>query len=306
MKKLTLNKIFALLLVFVFAFAVTACSKDNTPPLTEQTKEPVVADEFYISDGYVIEKTGKMNPDMADHALTVFDFVRETYFSDNKVYFAMIPDKHSFASGDKASYDEFFSYMTEGMPYATAVEIYDLLELSDYYKTDPHWKQECITDVAQRINSTMGSKSFSDIGLTTIEKPYVGVYKDRTDIGDITDTMVYLSNDEINALTVEGANAVYDHKKFDGDDPYEFYLSGNQAVVKIKNANASQDKRLVVFRDSFACSIAPLLCKGYGEVIFVDLRYIMSDYIGEQVNFEGADVLFLYSTLLLNNSFSIK
>lgn len=308
MNNIIIKRFLAVFVALVLLFSISGCNKkpEEKPKPTEPSKVEVTKDEFYISEGYVVEKTQPMNESMAEHAVTVFDFVRETYFTNNYIYFAMIPDKHSFAGDKKADYDEFFSYMKGQMPYATAIEIYDLLELSDYYKTDPHWKQECLIDVAQRINSAMGAESFSDVGLTAIEKPYIGVYKDRTDIGDITDTMSYLSNDEINALTVEGADAVYDFKKFDSKDPYEFFLSGNQAVVTVKNASAPQDKRLVVFRDSFACSLAPLLCKGYGEVVFVDLRYIMSDYVGEYVDFEGADILFLYSTLLLNNSFSIK
>ena len=306
MKYRFMKRTLALLLCFVLVFAATGCSKKASTEPTEDSKVDTPVDEFYIYEGYVIEKTSAMNPDMADHALEVFDFVRETYFTDNKIYFTMIPDKHSLMDGQKAEYDEFFSYMADGMSYATSIDIYDLLTLADYYKTDPHWNQEYITDVAQRINSAMGAESFDDFDSNVLESPYVGVYKNRTDIGDISDTMSYLTNDVINALTVEGADAVYDLAKFDSDDPYEFFLSGNQSVVTVKNSSAPKDKRLVVFRDSFACSLAPLLCKGYGEVVFVDLRYIMSDYIGDYVNFEGADILFIYSTLLLNNSFSIK
>ena len=64
--------------------------------------------------------------------------------------------------------------------------------------------------------------------------------------------------------------------------------------------------RLIIFRDSFASSITPLMIEAYSEIVLVDLRYISSDMIGEYVDFENVDVLFMYSTSMLNNSFAMK
>ena len=52
--------------------------------------------------------------------------------------------------------------------------------------------------------------------------------------------------------------------------------------------------------------MVPLLVNDYAKVTLVDLRYIRSDYLGQFLDFHGQDVLFLYSTLLLNNSAAIK
>ena len=103
-----------------------------------------------------------------------------------------------------------------------------------------------------------------------------------------------------------GADAVYDMKKATGRDPYEMFLSGNQPVITIENPLNDSGKRLVIFRDSFGSSLAPLLIEAYSEIVLVDLRYISSDKLGEYVGFEGADVLFLYSTTMLNNSLGMK
>ena len=82
--------------------------------------------------------------------------------------------------------------------------------------------------------------------------------------------------------------------------------SGNQSVVTVRNEKNTSGKRLIIFRDSFGSSIAPLFLEAYTEIVLVDLRYIPSAYLGEFVDFKGADVLFLYSTLLLNNSLSLR
>ena len=77
-------------------------------------------------------------------------------------------------------------------------------------------------------------------------------------------------------------------------------------MVNIRNPKNPDGKRLIIFRDSFGSSIAPLLAEGYSEIVLVDLRYINSEILGEYVDFENADVLFLYSTILLNNSLAMK
>ena len=84
------------------------------------------------------------------------------------------------------------------------------------------------------------------------------------------------------------------------------YLSGARSLLTIENPNAATGRELILFRDSFGSSIAPLLVSDYAKVTLVDLRYIQSDYLGQFLTFSGQDVLFLYSTLVLNSSAAIK
>ena len=97
-----------------------------------------------------------------------------------------------------------------------------------------------------------------------------------------------------------------DGKKAAVRDPYELFLSGSLSLITIKNPNARTDKRLVMFRDSFGSSIAPLLISGYAQIDLVDIRYIHPDHLGQFIDFEGCDVLFLYSSLVLNHSDTLK
>ena len=74
----------------------------------------------------------------------------------------------------------------------------------------------------------------------------------------------------------------------------------------IDNPAAATDRELVVFRDSFGSSLVPLLVEGYARVTLIDIRYVNSAYLGNFVDFHGQDVLFLYSTLLLNDSLALR
>ena len=94
--------------------------------------------------------------------------------------------------------------------------------------------------------------------------------------------------------------------KLDSKDLYDVFLSGAKSLLTIENPNAATDKELIVFRDSFGSSIVPLLVKDYAKVTLVDLRYIHMSMLKNFIQFKGQDVLLLYSTLVLNNSSTIK
>ena len=265
---------------------------------------------LYEAEGYLSKIEYPMNTQMVDHAVQVFKEIQEIYLDDNDVYLAVIPDKNRFLASENGylsmDYDKFSEYVSTELSDMTYIEIADELELSDYYKTDSHWKQECIVDVAKKLGQAMGADISGEYELKRLEKPFHGVYVGQSALKSEPDTICYLENDIIRRLTVEGADAIYDMKKAKGRDPYEMFLSGNQPVITIRNENASDGKRLVMFRDSFGSSIAPLLCEGYAEVVLIDLRYISSDLLGDYVDFENAEVLFMYSTTLLNQSLAIK
>lgn len=84
-------------------------------------------------------------------------------------------------------------------------------------------------------------------------------------------------------------------------------LGGARSIIRITNPNAAKERRLIVFRDSFGSSIAPLLAAGYSEITLVDIRYISPSSLGKLIDFTKADdALFLYSASVINNSETIK
>ena len=53
-----------------------------------------------------------------------------------------------------------------------------------------------------------------------------------------------------------------------------FFLGGSKSLISIENPNAKTDRELVMFRDSFGSSIAPLLAEDYAKITLVDIRYL--------------------------------
>lgn len=252
-----------------------------------------------------------MNISMLEYANDRFENI--SIPEETKVYFAIVPDKNRYLAQEKnhlsLDYEALTTHMIEAMPWAKYIEVADLLELDDYYYTDTHWRQERIVDVAERLVKSMDSAGKSKSWDYTMVDPdisFFGVLAGQAARNVTPDKMYYLTNETIDAMTVEGANAVYDMEKALGRDAYEMYLSGNQPVITIKNPTIHNGKRLIMFRDSFGSAIAPILAQEYSETILVDLRYVPSEQAKELVEYHNADVLFLYSTLLLNNSLAIK
>ncbi len=264
------------------------------------------SDELFLQKGHISKIEYPLSEEMLDHAASLFGKIREKHFPENRVYVGVIPDKNRYLETLKFDYGALERSMQEKMPYGTFLSIAKNLSLDDYYFTDSHWRQERIASLAVKMGKEMGVEIPTEYRENTLDIPFYGVYKGQLSLPKKPDTIRYLTNDVIDSFTVEGASAVYDFEKAQGKDPYEFFLSGNQPLVKIKNPKNPEGKRLVVFRDSYASSLMPLLAQGYSEVTMVDLRYMNSLLLEKFVSFENADILFLYSTSILNHANSMK
>ena len=145
----------------------------------------------------------------------------------------------------------------------------------------------------------------------TLDRPYYGVYYGYAALPMEPDHLTYLTSDLLDACTVYNyetgkTGPIYDLAKGAGKDPYELFLSGSVSLLTIENPNADTDRELVIFRDSFGSSLAPLLVPGYVKVTLADIRYLPSSQMGKYLTFTDQDVLFLYSAPVLNNSETLK
>ena len=208
-------------------------------------------------------------------------------------------------------YQLFFEQMQKEMPYAQYIDITELLSIEDYYKTDVHWRQECLLDVAKKIGNVMECSVAENYEMKTLDNLFYGVYFGQSAINLPGESLHYLSNDTMELCTVynyetKQTMGMYNLEKARGNDPYELFLSGPVSLLKIENPVADTEKELIVFRDSFGSSLIPLLAEGYKTITLIDIRYIQSDFLVNFVDFTGKDVLFLYSSVVLNNSETFK
>ena len=273
--------------------------------------------DIYVADGYAVKMEYPLKEESIKNAGMRFRKLYEKYLKDSggNIYLSLIPDKNYFLAESShhlsMDYEKFFSMMREEMPYAQYIDITQLLNEQDYYKTDVHWRQENIVDAAEKIAGEMGITLSGEYEVKTLEEDFYGVYFGQSALNLPGESLSYLTNDQIEQCEVfnyenNEKTGVYDLKKAEGDDLYEIFLSGPVSLLKIENPNAITEKELIVLRDSFGSSLVPLLAEGYRSVTLIDIRYMQSDFLSNFVDFTGKDVLFLYSSIVLNNSETFK
>ena len=271
--------------------------------------------DIYLHDGYAAKQEYPLNIDSVNHALERFNRIYDKYLEGSKVYMTVVPDK-GYYLGEQAGrlamdYEALFDLMEAGMPWAQHIDLTNSLSLTDYYRTDTHWRQENLFRPARTICEALGVRAPEQIRATVLDRPFYGVYYGQAALPMEPDILAILELDYLKDCTVydhETGNhgSVYDLSKLDSRDLYDVYLSGARALLSIDNPNGREGKELLVFRDSFGSSMVPLLIQDYSKVTLVDTRYISSDLLDQFIDFHGQDVLFLYSTLILNSSSAIK
>lgn len=272
---------------------------------------------IYMADGYAAQLEYPLDGASVDHALERFGKLYETYLTDSKVYMALVPDKGYYLAEDSGhpamDYEAMFALFREGMPWAEQIDLRDVLTLQDYYRTDTHWRQENLLDAAGALCDAMGVKKpeAANFTLQTLEKPFYGVYYGQAALPMEPEKLSYLDSHWLQNCTVYDyesgkTGAVYDMTKAEGKDLYEIFLSGPRSLLTVENPAGIPGKELIVFRDSFGSAMVPLIMEDYARVTLVDIRYIQMDVLERFVDFHGQDALLLYSTLVLNNSETIK
>ena len=269
---------------------------------------------IYVADGYAAQLEYPYDAASIDRAVSRFRYVYDNYLTDCNVFLTVVPDKGYYLAEENGypamDYEAMFADLQTGMPWAEFIDLTDTLTLDSYYRTDTHWRQEAILPAAEKIAEALGV-TVGEFTEKNLETPFYGVYCGQSALNLKPDEIRVMEADWMADCKVFDAESnswgeIYDLPKLEGQDPYEVYLSGSRSLLTIENPNAATDRELIIFRDSFGSSVAPLLVKDYARVTLVDIRYMSPTMLGNFIEFGGQDVLFLYSTLVLNNSETIK
>lgn len=265
-------------------------------------------------DGNYVQAPEPLDSRSVERFAQKLQAVRDAYLASSaNVYYSMIPDKSYYAKERVQAYldhDAIMEQLRPLLPGWTEIDIADLLTLDSFLKTDNHWKQECILPVAQRIAQELGFDVNAGEFTQHSRDGFVGSY------GSFVEAIAPESISWMQSQWTDEAicdnfqypdrTKVYDESLVDTISAYDLFLGGQTPLVTVTVPNSGSDRHLIVFRDSFGASLAPLLLSGYGKVTLVDLRYMAADLLPQFVNADGADVLFLFCDRVANNSNLLK
>lgn len=268
--------------------------------------------DLYVYNNYIVKQLYPLSENSVSRLTDKIDFIKNNYLKNNNIYFSIVPDKNYFISNGnlKLDYAKMENMMKTNLNYAHYINIFDLLSLDNYYKTDTHWKQETLIGVAEKFASEMNF-TMSDNYKVEKAADFLGVYAGQLPIKNGYESINILVNDSTKNSKVYNyennkMTNVYDFTKKDSIDKYDIYLSGAVPLITITNDGALNERELIVFRDSYGSSLVPLFISGYKKITVVDTRYISPKILEQYIYFNNQDVLFLYSTLLINDSSSLK
>jgi hypothetical protein len=238
--------------------------------------------------------------------------------SEQNVYAAFVPDKSIYAGKWMPGFDENLArrIFAEELPDLTQIDLAGALTGEDFYRTDLHWSQTQLAGVMDALGAGMGfippvrmafappdradevqtAGQFLGVYAGQLAMPMPPDYLTYVPLTDASVRVTYL--DPASGVMIEGP--LYDFSALSGGDPYNFFLKGPQPLIVLETSHNGRE--LILFRDSFGSSLAPLFLGPYSKVTLIDLRYIDSRILDQHVTFPpGADVLFLYSSQVLNN-----
>lgn len=271
------------------------------------------SNKIYKYEEKLIEQIYPLNEKSVLNITNKINEIKDRYINgSNKVYYTIVPDKNYFINKGnlKLDYKKMENIINEELKWAKYIDIFNCLDLSSYYSTDSHWKQEKLHKVVDNIANKMNLKieeKYQENKITDFK----GVYAGQFPINTQSDELKILTNETIENCKVYNyetnkTTKLYDIEKLKALDKYDIYLSGATPLLTIENPKNDINEELIVFRDSYGSSLIPLLVSTYKKITVIDTRYISPKILSEYVQFEGKDILFIYSTMLINNSISLK
>lgn len=230
-------------------------------------------------------------------------------YSGLSCYFALIPS----AAGVQTDKLPLFAQATDenaliaglySQCKASSVPVLDTLsEHSNeyiYYRTDHHW-----TTYGAYLGYTEICKAAgiapAEYNAITVSDCFNGTLYSRSGVRFVqSDTMeaFVCENAVMNVISGETEkthDGVYFSEYLDEKDKYSYFLGQNEPVITVRG-ECENGRRLLLFRDSFAACITPMLLSNYSEITLIDMRYINVG-LEEFIDISDYDAaLFLYST----------
>jgi len=236
---------------------------------------------------------------------------------DSKVYVAIAPTALDIYSdylpyskstwSQKSEIDSFYSSLSGS---AFGIDIYSTLYSNRdqyiYYNSDHHWTSlgayYAYNQIATALDFKPYSKNQFDLEHATNE--FYGTFSSKSKIEVDADTidLYNLASNEFKVTEVivndgkqeKSYDSIYFRDWLDEKDKYSVFLGQVQPEITIKT-NVANNKKLLIFKDSFAHSLVPFLSLHYSEIKLIDLRYTNKNYRDLAAVSSYDNILFLYN-----------
>lgn len=171
-----------------------------------------------------------------------------------------------------------------------------------FYRTDHHWTTRAAYLPFKELSSLwkLGAKD-KNYSFYTVSSSFQGTLSSSAAVKDTTDkieicvpkkqtekyTVLYESSDRKTA-------SLFEEEKLNQKNQYEVFLGGNYDKVIISTA-ADTSAALLVFKDSYANCMLPMLTPYFSKIVVIDPRYFSDSLKAVMSETKFTHVLFLYN-----------
>ena len=236
---------------------------------------------------------------------------------DAKIYTAIAPTACDIYSdylpygketwNQKEVLDKFYNEISSS---SFVIDLYSTLSSKKdqyiYYGTDHHWTSLGAYYAYNQIASALDFKPYekSSFDIEHATDSFYGTYSSKSNISINPDTIdIYKPAKPESAITevivnngkeIKTYSDIYFREWLNKKDKYSVFLGQVQPEITIKT-NVQNNKKLLIFKDSYAHSLVPFLALHYSEIKLIDLRYTNQHY-SKFANISDYDnVLLLYN-----------
>lgn len=172
-----------------------------------------------------------------------------------------------------------------------------------YYRTDHHWTAEGAFAAYEAFLKTAGHEPLErDAFYHHTVNGYTGSTRSRSALF-LTEPDVLQIDEPIDCpvrVTFSDREGAFDsmffYEHLNEYDWYPLFLDGNHPITVIENRSAASDApTLVLVKDSFGNTLAPLLAPTYKTIVMVDPRYCRESICALCETYGADEVLFCYS-----------
>lgn len=116
---------------------------------------------LFEKDGMIYKMDYPLNKQNLQKSLYQMKKVYNKYLQEMNTYYVIVPEKNYYLRDDdhlKMDYQELMQITKQELQEMKYIDIWDILTLEDYYKTDLHWKQENLQKIVNTIQNNMNIK----------------------------------------------------------------------------------------------------------------------------------------------------
>jgi hypothetical protein len=285
---------------------------------TERLLGKLEFDGVYTADGRMLQTWRDFNETSVNRNLEAMNNFALRH-SEVPVYFMLIPTAIEIyrdslpESAPIGSQKDFIRHCYDMLPEISGIDMLPLMhEHSDsyiYYRTDHHQTSSGSYIAYTAAANAMGFTplELNRFNVENASNSFLGTLYSRTLDNSITPDIVKIytlagGDPEVSVIINDGISetihdSLYFREYLDVKDKYSVFLGSPVPVVTINSDLGGSERRLLVFKDSYAHSLVPFLAKNFSEITMVDMRFINMRY-SELFDVDEYDaVLFLYNVI---------